>query len=191
MNAYYWIIADDKKGFPRWYLRAPVDEAGRAIDARRFVAGKEFSGDSPLFMALRIFGPRMDFNFADFDAVVTRRELNEELLSRFKINAQRIPVKIEKTGEGYEILNVLDCLHCIDEAASEFTRFGENDGRPDKVGKYLMFIRLRINGDMVMGHDLFRVDEWPLALIASQQFKEFLEERKVTGIAFKPVTGPT
>lgn len=184
----FYRIVEDPRPFARWLINEPVDMHGIVVSAWNFRRGEPYRAERPLVMPLYTPGPQLDFNFSVLEAVVTSADLNAEMESRFRIRAQRIAVTVESTDTRFEILNVLDHLRCIDERRSEFTKWGENDGRPDKVGQYRMFSLIRINPAAVMGYHLFRIHEWPIALIASAQLKQFLEKRRVTGIDFVPVT---
>ncbi|MGT2512646.1 imm11 family protein [Cupriavidus basilensis] len=89
--------------------------------------------------------------------------------------------------EPFEILNVLDIVDCVDEEKSDFSRWTEEDGRPDKVGDYRMNV-LRVNADKVAGHGLFRVKGWQIALVCSQRIRDLLIEHGVTGVRFTSVS---
>jgi hypothetical protein len=187
MTTFFRLVADPKV-FPRWYLKAPIDEAGNELDARLFSRGGAHSTSASLRIPLRRDGPAVDVNFGDFNMIVTPASLNAEMVPRFGLPVQRIPVEIETGNRDFEILNILDVVTCIDEKNSEFMKWTEQDGRPDKTGALRMITRLRIDPCAAQGHHLFRIQEWPVALIASNALKEFLEQAAVTGIQFQPVS---
>lgn len=188
MPKFYNLDADPSEVY-RWYLKSPVNLSGNEVDPRLFTRGKHVDTSSmSLKVPLRRQGEPIDFNFADFDMVVTPAEFNAELEKLTGSNRiQRIPVSVEGSDKGFEILNTVDLVECVDEAESEFTQWTEEDGRPDKVGQYRMFARLRINGDAAEGHHLFRVKGWPIALIASEAVKVLVEKMNLSGIKFAPV----
>ncbi|MDX8399208.1 MAG: hypothetical protein R8K20_03050 [Gallionellaceae bacterium] len=186
MTKFYRIVIGSKAD-AWWYLQSPLDAKGREIDAREFTYGTRYIGDTPLQVPLGHYGEHVDFNFADFDMIVIPAKINDEMERKLKVQVQRFPVVIESGIQGYEILNVLDLVTCIDEDNSVFSKWTKKDGIPHMVGKYRMFPRLQINPKMAEGHHLFILAEWKVALIASEVMKNFLEDRAVTGIEFEPV----
>jgi hypothetical protein len=190
MSKFFRILADPDMP-TRWYLKAPHNEDGTILDARLFIKGVPYSKYETLVVPLRRQGQYVDFNFGDFDMVIMQTNLNSKICSQFALNVQRIPVKIEEIKNDFEILNVLDLVACVDEENSEFDKWPESDGRYDKIGKFRMFTRLCIDEKIAQGHHLFRLVEWPLALIASSELKEFLEKLNVTGIIFVPINMET
>ncbi len=177
----------DPNATTRWHLRAPVNAVGNEVDSRLFTQGTAAAPNLQLTIPLRRRGDQVDFNFGDFDMVVTPAALNAELEKLSGLAIQRIPVVIESSDRKFEILNVVDQVRCIDEAHSQFTRWTAADGRSDRTGEYRMITRLRLDDQAASGHHLFRVAEWPVALIASEQVKALLENRETTGLMFEPV----
>lgn len=184
---FYRLLADPA-AVSRWYLKAPIDSSGNEVDSRVFTQGVPATTQlEGLIIPLRRKGTMIDFNFCDFDMVVTPAVLNAELAGLVGGGIQRIPVNVSSCDRDFEILNVIDLVDCVDEAASVFTKWTHEDGRPDKVGQYRMFARLCISAEAAAGHHLFRVREWPIALIASESVKLMFESRGVSGIRFDPV----
>lgn len=186
MTMFYRLLADPK-AVKRWYLKAPLDASGNELDARVFTQGLRYLGALPLMIPLRRYGDLVDFNFGDFDMVVTPAKINAEIERQLGPQVQRISVEIESGNKDFEILNVLDVVRCIDKQSSEFTIWTENDGRPDKTGQFRMITQLRIDANAAEGHCLFRIAEWPITLIASEDIKKILESNVTTGVAFEPV----
>ncbi len=174
--------------FPRWYLSCPVDAAGNEIDPRIFTEGRFVGAQPALTVPLSRSGPVFDFNFAAFDMVVLPAHIIDALEVLVGADIQRFPVTVSSSKGYFEILNVCKRVKCVDETTSEFDKWSEADGRPDKTGKYRMFVKMRIDPLKAAGHHLFRIDEWPIALIASEQVKELFESLNVTGVWFDPVT---
>lgn len=184
---FYRLVADPL-ATTRWHLRAPVDMSGEEVDPRLFTAGLVTKPTSQLRIPLRRAGDEVDFNFGDFDMVVSPAVINAELETLTGASIERIPVWVQASERNYEILNILKFVRCIDEATSEFTKWTTEDGRPDKTGVYRMFTRLQIQQEAANGNHLFRIAEWPIALIASAQAKAILERHGVTGVGFQAVT---
>ena len=182
----YRLLADPK-ALTRCHMRAPIDASGSELDARLFTQGQEVAARLPLSLSLGCAGDAVDFNFGDFDMIVTPAALNDELESLVGSAVQRIPVGLESDSRQLEILNVVDKVSCVDENSSTFTKWTAADGRPEKVGEYRMFTRLRLNSRAAAGNHLFRVSEWPIALIASEEVKSLFESRGTTGLAYELV----
>lgn len=186
MSQFYRVLADPKVTI-RWYLKAPLTSNGQEVDSRVFTIGKMYDGEKKLKLPLRRKGKPIDFNFGDFDMIVTPKRLNDTLQALTGAAIQRIPVEIETSNESYEILNVLDTVECISVERSEFTKWGPEDGRPDKVGQFRMITKLFIEPEKANAHKIFRLLEWKIALIVSDSVKNLLEEQKVTGVVFQEV----
>jgi hypothetical protein len=178
----------DPNATQQWFLREPIDVEGNDVDARLFTRGMTVAEVKPLTIPLRRKGLHVDFNFGDFDMVVTPSKLNVKIAQLVGTAIQRIPVTVEGCDQAFEILNVLDCVACVDEINSEYIKWTLADGRPEKIGKFRQISRLRLNSQAAQGRHLFRVAEWRISLIASEQLKALLESEGTTGLSFEPVT---
>ena len=85
------------------------------------------------------------------------------------------------------MVNVLDVRACVAEGESEYLKWREEDGRPDKIGQYRQFTRLVIDPSRAVGARLFRIDGWRIALIASRELVLAFKQARVSGVAFNPV----
>lgn len=184
----YFELRADPQAFPRWYLGSPFDKTGSRIDPRLFTQGKIVGKMPPITVPLRRHGPPVEFNFCDFDMIVTSRRVASALAAFAADVMERFPVDVEGSTGDFEIVNVADTVDCIDEDRSEFLKWSTEDGRPDKVGAFRMFTRLRINAAAVGNRQLFRVARWPIALIASREVRILLERMNVTGITFEQIS---
>jgi hypothetical protein len=183
---FFHVIADPA-ATARWFLRAPTTSEGKELDARMFITGDRVDVSGPLRIFPRRLGEVVDFNFCDFDMVVTPADVNAELEKRVGSAIQRIPVDVEGSVRRFEILNVCRRIQCLDETRSQTMKWGEEDGRPDKVGQYRMVLELKIDVSAAAGQGIFRVAEWPMALIISSEIKELFEQRRLSGVVYVPV----
>ncbi|MBN9360419.1 MULTISPECIES: DUF1629 domain-containing protein [unclassified Devosia] len=170
---------------PQWFLSEPTDEAGQAIDARAFTEGRSYTGPRPRELAVLQQGLELDFSFGPFDMPVVRREIGATFESLCGLSVERFPVHIAGVP-GFEVLNVASALDCFDYANSVYTLWPEGGKRPEKAGELRMVLELRIDPERVGNAHLFRVDGWPIALIASSSLKERLEGT-ASGLTFAPV----
>jgi hypothetical protein len=97
------------------------------------------------------------------------------------------PVSIEGVQGQYFILNVIARLPCVDEYRSAVVKWTADDARPDKIGHYRMISDLTIDAERVRGHHMFRIDDWEVALIVSEELKNALENAGL-GISFELVS---
>lgn len=183
---YYELLADPEE-VSRWYLKSPLDADGNEVNPRIFTQGIQVDFQQQLVLPLRRSGKEVDFNFSDFDMVVTPSSLNSELEALLGSVIQRIPVEIENSSKRYEILNVSQLVECLDESRSLFTKWAAGDGRPEKIGQYRMIATLKIDPAAVKGRHLFRVAGWPISMIVSEEVKKFLESRKTSGLKYERV----
>jgi hypothetical protein len=180
------FIADD--GVTRWFLGSPYDSAGNEVDPRVFADGVPVNVPLPLTVPVRQLGEKVDFNFCAFDMVIAPREFNIELEKLVGSAIQRIPVTIEGEDDRFEILNVCETVQCLDESRTEHVmKWTIDDGRPDKIGKYRMIIGLKINPDIARGHLIFRITDWPIALVISEEVKILLETWSMSGLEYRRV----
>ena len=83
-----------------------------------------------------------------------------------------------------------DLVECVDESRSEFEKFAFDDSiRPDLAGRYSYFLNLVIDSDRVRGRNIFRVYNYPGAIVVSEVFKNRFERAGVVGVLFSSVNG--
>jgi hypothetical protein len=188
-NPFYDVrdVLDDATYPDRWFLQAPVDEAGIEVDPRIFTYSKPVNVTHRLWLPLRGPGTPLDFTFADFGMPVVTRAVGEAIFSLAPEAVQRIPVSVESTGQPYEILNILSEVRCLNEERSVYQRWTEADGRPDKVGQYRGVNPIVLDAGRAAGHHIFRLGGWKVIVIVSEQMKRVLEGINTTGIQLAKV----
>lgn len=185
MNSFFRILVDPS-AINKWHLKAPIDNYGKEVDPRDFTKGVRSHQQGALRLPVRRPGDPLDFNFADFDMIVAREELGETLTRELDVEIERVPVFVGD-GEGYEIWNPLERIACFDENKSTFSRWNADDNRSQKTGSLRQVTNLHIYSHQVRGRHLFRIDEWPVALICSAAAKDVLTRLETTGIVFANV----
>lgn len=175
-----------------WTLHGPIAANGEQADARVFTVCEQQSQSTDFHFVIAKPGRQLSFNFASFLMVVSEARLNQAMETRFSVRNQRVPVSIIDNATQFEILNVLDCVDCIDENRSRLVRWTREETITDPVRssrlKYRMIFNLVIDPAKAEGHDLFRVKGWDFALICSGPLKSFLSQVGVEGIYYHPVT---
>lgn len=167
------------------YLSNLRDEFGE-VDPRLFTVGQPYLGRSrrlQLSMATR--GDLLDVNFSDFDLPVARQSTASVMAKLSPSDVELFPV--HGLGEELSIINVTSRVPCFDYNRSVFTEWAASDGRSDKLGLPKMVISLSIDPLAAAGHHAFRVDEWAVALIVSEDVRLALG-KNASGAAFLPVT---
>lgn len=172
----------------RWFLSSPVLPDGTEIDPRVFTSGVRQDVPGGLLIPLRRRGSIVAFNFCDFDMIVSLAQVNQRLQEETSAIIQRIPVTVEGAAVDFEILNVCQSIRCFDSTRSTFQRWLPGDGRPDRTGSLRMVVELRIDRAAAGNADLFRLAEWPVAIVASERAKSVLEAAGASGLAFKSVS---
>lgn len=119
-------------------------------------------------------GVSLDFTFAVFDLIV----VNEKTAKIFsEEDVQLIPVRVEgvNSSEKYFLMVIKKAIACVDESNSEFEK------EPD--GSYSFFKKMRINEKIIASDiNIFRVKEYPLAVIVSEKKYHQLNTANATGI---------
>lgn len=97
---------------------------------------------------------------------------------------QFIPVEIE-AQESYFIANVLSSVECLDFEESLLDFKEDAAGKPIRVKGA---VRLRVLPENAAGHHIFRIKEWPIPLIISQELATAMKTEHMTGFALSPVS---
>jgi hypothetical protein len=201
----YFRIEDDVDAEDRWFLNGVRDDSGNELDPRDFTYGVRINVGPPLkvslaneekvvetmppvTISLRRTGRALDFTFADFDVPVVTTAVGTMLTQVAADDIQRLPVRIRPYSGGWEIINVVSCVECIDPVRSNIDWWSEVDGRPDKIGKPRMVTSLVIDPTRTRNCNILRPAGWEVALIVSVSVKDALENARVSGIRFRDVS---
>lgn len=180
----YFRVIDDNKIHDRWYLDEP-NSKNHELDIWDFTVGKTVSYQGDIRIPVQYEGPILDFTFAAFDIPVVTKEVGKLIQMVDKRSIQRLPAIINGIENQYEVLVVTNAIECLDEKRSEFIRWKEDDGRPDKIGHIRMITKLHINPSKIdQNVHIFRIKGWEIALIVSKKLKEMMELNEVNGIQF-------
>jgi hypothetical protein len=184
---YYRIEQDMSR--KRWFLEEPLDRNGREVDVWAFTSGDVVDVASPLQLQVDVAGPPLNSTLGPFEIPVVTEAIGTRLAAVAPDDLQRIPARIKGTPGGYEVLNILTTVPCLDEERSVLKWWGAADSQPEKVGTYRM-VRpdMTLLADRIVRQRLFRVKGWEVALIASEDVKVALEEMDVTGVVFRLLT---
>ena len=187
MSSYYdfW----DEKEIPgRWYLGDLIGPSGW-LDPQPFVSGTgPLNPEGPLRIEQYRLGKPLDYTMADRGMPVVSERAAAVLREIAGADVELIPLEVEGRPEPYFIGNAIHAIDCVDEQRSEgIRRWGPEDGRPERIGDYKPFDKLRVDPARTEGHNIFRVKRCLVYLIVSERLKEALERANLTGLYFKPV----
>lgn len=169
----------------RWHLSIcgfPGDE--RPGFARYAECRYDSSGEAPQIAVFKK-GPVMDFNRDSLEVPIVSRCLAEVIERSAGSDIQRIPASLNAAGGDWEVLNVLACVDCINHERSRITYYPDDD--PHHPGKPRGVLELIINPSETAGHHVFRISDWKVAVIVSEQVKTAVEAMGATGVQFTPV----
>jgi hypothetical protein len=143
----------------------------------------------PLFAEVTRPGRPLDFTVSAFNTPIARASLANAISTAAGSDVQCLPAAIEKQV-GFCVVNAIRVVRCIDEDRSRFGKWTEQDGRPDKVGKYRGVPHLRVDPRMIPEDaHFFRLKDWEVVLIVSEPVKDAMERAGCQGAKFQEVTG--
>lgn len=184
---YFDVVTDDVQFSYRWFLDEPLSARGKEIDAREFTYGQPYAGPRPERVPIGQAGPPVEFNMAAFDMPVVSQEIARRLSVIAPREIECFPVAVGSSIVRYAILNAVHREACVDEQHSIIMRWMPGDGRPDLVGTYRMVSNLRIDPALTHNRDIFRIQDWEVALIVSERIKDALDDIPDLGVVFRPV----
>ncbi|HYV48883.1 MAG TPA: DUF1629 domain-containing protein [Myxococcaceae bacterium] len=186
--AIFFRLVDDKRVPKRWYLRGPF-RAKEDLDARDYTEAVQRPDPGPLTVPLLRSGNAMDWTEGDYAMPVVSEKVARILRDLAPDDVQLFPVTVQGRREPYFIANAVHACVCVDEKRSvDVRRFTKDGIRPDLAGQYEVIGKLVIDPTRTGGHKLFRVKDWEVALIASEEIKDAFERAGVVGAHFTPVT---
>ena len=184
MNRFYEIV-DDMYITGRWYLDDPVTDEG--CGPHEFKAGKPAHILSTPTIEIRHPGLALDYTRTSFAVPVASQRLAEAFARVAGPALQCIPVRVG-SREGYQVLVATRLVRCLDESRSDFIKWTEADGRPDRMGGYRMVTKLHIDTTIVPSDThIFRIAGWRVALIVSSEMMEVAQVVGAVGPKFIPV----
>lgn len=181
----YYDVVDDIYIPGRWHLYDPINDEG--CDPYDFTAGKPARILSKPDIEVQVPGTALDFTLTAFAVPVASRSLAEAFGQIAGTDLQRIPVRVG-SREDYEILVATRRVQCLDEQRSDFIKWTEADGRPDRIGQYRSVPKIRLNATLIPpGTHAFRLEGWRVVLIVSREMMEAAKAINAVGPKFRPV----
>lgn len=180
----YFELTDDVEVPGRWHLSAVTAPDGSEPSLRTGAVASA----TPLTTRASRPGRALAFCLTNFAVPVADSRVVSAFARVADGDVQRLAVSIPGHA-GFEVLNVLRVVRCLDEARSEFTKWTTRDHRADLAGEYRMVTRLRLDPRAIPPDaHAFRVEGWLIALIVSEPVKEAMEKAGCLGARFSEVT---
>jgi hypothetical protein len=182
----YYRVVHDPRIDDAWFPGFPVTEDGTLVDGRLFTKGLRYTDPGRLSLPLEKEGRQLDFTLAAFDLPVLASRCAAVVDDHVPPGSiQRVPVTVAGAQQEYEIVNVTKLVECLDEQRSTVSHV-PSDLRSPTSGKYRWVIDLTLDPSQIGSECIFRVQNWPIALIVCEPLRDVLAD--ATGITFVPVT---
>lgn len=178
----YFELSDDVNFHNRWYL-------GDVAFSNNWELATTLDSHREYQIEVIQNGLEMDYtrNEAYGVSIVSKR-FKEALAGITGVEFAKVNIISKASVSGFFIMAVSREVDCIDEDVSEFQKFEVNDPvRPDKAGEYRGFFKMVVNPDKCIGHDIFRIKDFSIAIVVSDLVKKKLESACVKGVQFKNV----
>lgn len=182
----YYRMLDDLTG-ERWFIGEFKFKEGESV--WNFVASGIKDSLSYIPKAeITHKGKAVNITFGDFDIFVVdekaRNCFSSEEVQFFSIQISHRDYSLKK----YFIMTIINELACLDESLSEFDVYDKNDEiRPDLAGQYKTVYKMIVDKSKTNGLDIFRIKNYNVAVIVSENLKNKLEQHLITGVKFKEV----
>lgn len=167
-----------------WYLSEIANENGKKVSEAYFNQGKYFDHLTKLTVLPNVSGKPVDFRETSFGVPIVSSGL-AETVEKLDLRAiQRIPVTVAPSITGYEILNILAILDCVDHEQTTIEYYTEKEAPPRLTGRVKLMQNIVLKPDKIEGHHIFRLAEKWVVIVVSEALKKALEEKKFTGMKF-------
>jgi hypothetical protein len=181
----YYDLTDDMHLNGRWHLGRVFNDEG--CDDSDFKMGRLAQIRSRPIVELSVPGVPLDFSLTGINVPVISARFAEVLRPVVGADVQFIPTQVGDR-HGYEIMNVLRLIDCIDESRSEFIKWTEKDHRADLAGQYRAVPKLKLASERIPSNvNIFRIKYWTVAIIVSDVFVEAARSIAAVGIKLKPL----
>lgn len=180
----YFKLLDDVQIPRRWHLGDVVTSTGFTPRLRVGLR----CDDDDLAAEPGTQGLPLEYSLTSFAVPIVSEHLSAEICGIAGEDVQRLPVNIPEVY-GYDVLNILRVVDCLDEARSEYIKWKEEDHRADLAGQYRSVTRLRVDHERIPEDaHIFRIERWPIGIVVSEGMKAAMEEVGCFGARFLEVS---
>ena len=121
-------------------------------------------------------GKDFDFGLGADQLIVSDRALSI-LMKNFKLEFDVI-ITTGNSGERLNILIIKNLVNCLDSSSRIRT-----DASGNRIG--VEIFGLKVNKDLCLNHDLFRLKEYPSFIICSDKFMKTMTDQLATAVDFR------
>ncbi len=180
----YYKLSDDVQVPGRWHLGAISTSSGAAV---HLCSAVRCSTDEVTVSAPHPGRP-LAFSLTSFGVPVAASALAAAIATFAPRDIQRLRFSNSDMA-GYEALNILRVVDCLDESRSVFEKWTSADHRPELAGQYRSVPVLRVAVDRIPPDaHIFRVHRWHVGLVVSEVLKRAMEVEGCVGAEFSDVT---
>jgi hypothetical protein len=181
----YYRITDDLHLNGRWHLGDVCNDEG-FVD-NEFTMGRPAQIRSRPIVELQYPGVPLDFSLTAFNVPVVSVRFAETVKPVVGDDVEFISAQVGDRP-GYEIMNTLRLIECIDESRSEFIKWTEKDHRADLAGQYRAVPKLKIASERIPSNiNIFRIKYWEVVIVVSDVFVEAARSIAAVGMRLKPL----
>ncbi len=156
---------------------------GSAADPRPFVLGNSVVTDRLLEVDVSfLVDPPPQLFFGPHGMLIADAKVGHLIASLCAGDVQCVPLIIPSLATEHVIVNILRSIECVDEQRSVLEQLPLVQRKRGR--KYNTLLHLFIEASKVAGSHLFRVAEWQIAVVVSEQLRELLESHNVSGLVF-------
>ncbi|MCH7727851.1 MAG: hypothetical protein IH991_15435 [Planctomycetes bacterium] len=171
----------------RWTLAIDrVFASGESVDIWAYSLGKVANANCSVPFHQDVEGESVDFNPTAFGSIVVSTKMANVLAEFASSDIQRIPAQVQGVQGDWEVLNVLSVVDCIDHELSKIQYFP--DDHPEKPEKPRGIMKLVLDSGKASGRHVFKLKDWLVATVVSEDVKVALEDAGITGVEFWPAT---
>lgn len=182
----YYRLLDKLNIRNRWFLGEVY--SSKKVNIWNYISIKNSKLDSNQKLVMDIIenGEALDFTFSAFDVPIVSERIKSILDDE---EVFFIPINIKKSKENFYILVIKKYIDAVDSDLSDFLLWEENNKiRPDLAGTYKVFKKLIVDGNKTESSNIFRIENYEIALIISEDIMKKFKKYKITGIDYKCVS---
>jgi hypothetical protein len=191
MQNYYSVEIDGSDSRAR-FLGSPTEANGNEVDPRLFTNCEKYTNDAQeLVIDVDQIGECRPLHLCAFDMLVVSQSIAEVIRDLVdEQDVQFVPARIANSEERVFILNALKSISCLDEEHSTLSSWNIPAANLEP-GEHPFVWELAILRNPIRGAHLFRVSQWPMALIVSDEMRISIIKASNTdllGIQFERVS---
>lgn len=175
----FYRLDDDMTLADRWMIDHPSIIENDDDTWYQLKLGHRIEDSQPVEILITRDGRALDYTETSLANPVVSARTARLLEGAAPGEVQFIDVKIDGRHRGYEALNILDHIDCLDKKLSVLFP-------PKKDGRQAV-MEAAINSKKAGSRRIFRLATWPVCVIVRPIIKECFEREGITGAVFRPL----